>query len=421
MLRRLFHLALLSILSPIFPPTSQLLADEPSREKTIRIAAVVTEYRHNSHADVIVSRLLQTFTLDGKGKSPKLKLVSLYTDQTPQSDISRKFSKQYGFPIFDSVEGALTLGGNKLAVEGVLLIAEHGEYRKSSTGQTIYPKRRLFEKIAGVFEKNHRSVPVFCDKHLADNWKDAKWLYDTAKRLKAPLMAGSSLPMLWRYPPVDVRKNASLKEIVAVSYHTLDAYGFHAMEMVQTLAERRKGGETGIKSVQCLQNAAVWKAETEKIFDVKLLQQALARLKRPVTLEDVKKRVKNPILFIIDYKDGLRVNVFTLNHAVGEWAAAWRYAETGKTESTLFWTQEARPFMHFSFLVQGIDRMMHTGKATWPVERTLMTSGALDALLISKANHGKKLKTPYLEFSYKTEWNWKQPPPPPKGRPINGQ
>ncbi len=46
-----------------------------------------------------------------------------------------------------------------------------------------------------------------------------------------------------------------------------------------------------------------------------------------------------------------------------------------------------------------IEKMMHTGKPVWPVERTLLTSGALDALLISKRDGGRRLDTPWLNVS----------------------
>src|SRR5690606_3611740 len=128
------------------------------------------------------------------------------------------------------------------------------------------------------------------------------------------------------------------------------------------------------------------------------------------------------------YRDGLRANVFTLNPSVGEWAAAWRYASDEKSEgsegdiaSALFWTQEARPFMHFAHQLMGVEKMMQTGKPTWPVERTLLTSGVLDALLISKRDGGKPITTPWLDVQYESHWDWRQPPAPPPGRPIDGQ
>jgi hypothetical protein len=392
-----------------------------------KVAGITTEYRHNSHADVLLSRMLETDTLDGKGERPAMSLVSLVTDQVPPSDTSRELSKRHGFPIFDAIGRALALGKEKtLAVDGVLLIAEHGNYPVSDTGQVVYPKRRMFEQIAATFRASGRSVPVFIDKHLADNWTDAKWIYDTAKELNAPLMAGSSLPVLWRYPPEDVRRGAKLKEIVAVSYHTLDAYGFHALEIVQALAERRAGGETGVKSVQCLAGKAVWEAEKSGVYDRRLLDEALSRLKeRPLPPgKKIEELVAEPVLFVINYRDGLRANVFTLNHAVGEWAAAWRYASDeqngGEPSSALFWTQEARPFMHFAHQLMGVERMMQTRNPTWPVERTLLTSGVLDALLISKRDGGKALATPWLDIRYESKWDWRQPPPPPPGRPIGG-
>ena len=389
-----------------------------------KIAAVVTEYRHNSHADVIVSRLLLTHTLDGKGERPNLKLVSLYTDQIPKSDTSRKWAKKFNVPIYQTVEQTLTLGTGKLAVDGVLLVAEHGKYPKNATGNTIYPKRRLFNEVQKVFRKTGQSVPVFVDKHLADNWADAKWLHDTAAELKVPLMAGSSLPVLWRYPPVDVKRGAKLMEIVAVSYHTLDAYGYHALEMVQCLAERREGGETGVKQVRTLTGEAVWNAMDNGLFDPDLLSDALKRLKNsPITRKPnktLRQLVKSPDLFVIEYLDGLRAYVLTLNGAVNEWGVAWKTVN-GQKKSTTFWTQEARPYMHFTYLVKGTEKMFHTGQPTWPAERTLMTSALLDALLISKNKNGAIIPTPYLNFKYTTQWNWEQPPPPPPGRPWNQQ
>lgn len=167
-------------------------------------------------------------------------------------------------PSFDPVGDALTLGTNQLAVEGVLLVAERGKYPRSDTGQIISPKRRLFGKVVETFRKTGSVVPVFHGKHLADNWTDAKWLYDTARALKIPIMAGSSLPVLWRFPPVDVRRGAVLKEIVATSFGGLDSAGFHALEMLQSLVERRAGGETGVKSVRCITGDAVWQEDARR-------------------------------------------------------------------------------------------------------------------------------------------------------------
>ena len=237
-------------------------------------------------------------------------------------------------------------------------------------------------------------------------------------------MAGSSLPLVWRKPPVDVKRDAKLKEIVAVSFHRLDSYGFHALEMVQCLAERRAGGETGVQSIQCLTGDAVWEAEKRGVYDRKLLDACLEHItdkrweNRKLPLE---KAVPEPVLFTIRYRDGLKANILTLDGALVEWSAAWRYADSGKTEATLFHTQELRPFGHFAFLVMATERLMQTGRSPWPVERTLLTTGLLDALLVSKQRGGKSQNTPWLKLAYQSNWNWTQPPPEPPGRDITKQ
>src|SRR5262249_51186576 len=150
---------------------------------------------------------------------------------------------------------------------GVLIIGEHGDYPANEKGQDLYPRKRFFDETIEVFRRTGKVVPIFVDKHLSHSWPEAKAMYETARRMRIPVMAGSSLPLTWRRPAVDVARGADLREIVAVSYHTLYGYGFHALEMVQCLAERRRGGESGVKSVQCVEGPGVWLAEREGRFD----------------------------------------------------------------------------------------------------------------------------------------------------------
>src|ERR1051326_1456156 len=253
----------------------ELLDADSRKAATRRVAAAATVYTHNSHADVILSRLLQGYNLDDKEPRPNLQLVSLYLDQIAGDDVGRKLAADHGVRLCRTIEEALTLGGSDLAVDGVLLIGEHGKYQPSPTGQTMYPRRRFFEDTVRVFRRTGRTVPVFSDKHLSWNCADGKWMYDTAQELRIPLIAGSSLPLTWRHPPIDVRRGASLKEAVGISYHTLDAYGFHAIEMLQCLCERRRGNETGVAAVQCLEGKAVWQAREAGGFDTRLFETAL--------------------------------------------------------------------------------------------------------------------------------------------------
>ncbi len=395
--------------------------DESSARLRPRVAGVVTEYRHNSHADVILSRLLLTDTLDGKGNPSALELASLYTDQRPSGDTSRLLAASHGFRVSETVADALTLGTGELAVDAVLLIAEHGNYPRSETGNIVYPKRRLWEQILEVFRASGRAVPVFIDKHIADNWKDAKFIYDTARELDVPLMAGSSLPVTWRRPAVDVPRGSKLREIVAITYHTTDAYGFHALEFVQALAEQRDGGETGIRAVESLAGDAVWNALDERAIDLELFGAAWTRLSAPrVPRERLRDAVPEPRLFRLEHTDGLRVHLLELNGAAGEWSAAWRYAD-GSKASSLFWTQEGRPGMHFTYLLNGIESMVETGTPAWNAERTLLTSGTLDALLSSLHNGQRRIETPHLELRYQPVWRWSEPPYPPFMRPWSEQ
>jgi len=410
----------LSMVLVVLLRTDGLTAAEPIDKSWPKVAVIATAYYHNSHADVIATRLLKTNTLDGKGRRPKLRMASLYTDQVPENDISRRLQKEHGFPIYENVADALTLGTGKLAVDGVLLIVEHGDYEKSRFGQILYPKRRLFTEIVKVFRDSDRVVPVFIDKHLAPRWEDSLWIYQTAREMKIPLLAGSSIPHLWRYPPVNVPQGAKVKQIVATTYGPTEGYTFHALEGVQVLAERRQGGESGVRAMRIVEGEEILRAEKDGLFDRRLLQAALSRLKeRPLRQgHDLDEMLGQAWLAVIDYHDGLRVCLFRFRRNVYEWTAAWRADR--KLQSTVFWTQEARPYMHFTYLLDGIEQLVHTGKPPWPVERTLLTSGLLDAMMRIRAG-APPADLAHLKIRYQCDAKFQQPPPPPTGRPSRSQ
>jgi hypothetical protein len=387
-----------------------------------RVAVLTTVYRHNSHADVIASRLLLTDMLDGTGKDSPLQLTSLYVEQRPPNDISRLLAASHRFRIGTNIADALTLGTSTLAVDGVLLIAEHGDYPRSPTGNTQYPKRRFWDEMLTVFRKSGRVVPVFVDKHLADNWEDARHIHDTARELGIPLMAGSSVPGSWRMPPVDVARGEALQEVVILTYGSTDHYGFHALECLQAVVEQRRGGETGIRAVESLQGDEVWRSIHQAKVAPDLLAGALRTLgvdRAPA--ESLQAKVPKPILWQVEYSDGLKASVLELNGAIQGWAGAWRGKIGTNVVATRFWTQEARPAAHFTLLLNGIERMMLDGKPTWRADRTLMTSGLLDAVLQSGVPGGRRLETPWLNWSYSPSWRWKEPPPAPPSRPWGEQ
>ncbi|MFN8705671.1 MAG: hypothetical protein ACK526_02310 [Planctomyces sp.] len=405
--------------------SSQILnASENAARPKLRIGVATTVYYHNSHADVIASRLLHTNMLDGTGSEFGMELVSLYVDQYPSSDISRLLASSHRFHSAMTIPDSLTVGTDSLNVDGFLLIAEHGNYPRSASGNQQYPKKRFWDEMLKVFDSSGRVVPVFLDKHLSDNWAEAEYIYQSAKKRNIPLMAGSSVSGGWRFPPADVRRGAKLKQIVGLSFGATDAYGFHGLEALQALAEQREGGETGVVSVQCLSGEALWKAIDAGILDRELLNRALDRLPdydHELPLDPAS--VRDPKLFIMQYRDGLQTFLLELNRhgRAGAWTAAWRYADDDSVESTQFWTQEARPAGHFGFLLQGVEEMMRSGKPTWPVERTLLTTGILDAAMQSLSTDGVRMETPWLNVNYQSEWRWKTPPPPPVCRPWGDQ
>jgi hypothetical protein len=378
-----------------------------------RLAIVTTVWRYLSHAQHMGDRFLVGYPWEGQWHRPAMDVVALYVDQKPAGDLRAERAKSHGFKVYPSIPEALRCGGPKLAVDGVLIIGEHGNYPRNDKGQILYPRYEFFREVVRVFEQDGRSVPVFNDKHLSYSFARAQEMVSVARRLGFPFLAGSSLPVTWRLPPVELPVGAVIVEALMVGSGSSDAMDFHALEALQCMLERRRGGETGVKSVELQTGDAVWHSAKAGRWSRELLEAALSRSASIQGLTAVDGRTQNlasggalarlarhPSAYFIEYADGTRATLLMLNGVLGDYNFAARLRQAPGNISTQFLLPPNPNVAYSACLMHKVEEMIETGRAPYPVERTLLTSGVLESCLESKANGSLPLETPHLNVHY---------------------
>ena len=409
------------------PAIGTALVREPARRK--RLAIVTTEWRFGSHAWHMGERFLVGYPSGGGWHHPPLDVVSAYVDQFPEGDLSRQRAKEFGFMICPTVAEALRCGGKKLAVDAVLIIGEHGNYPKNEWGQTQYPRYEFFKQVVEVFRQDGRTAPVFNDKHLSWKWDWAFEMVKLSRAMRFPFLAGSSLPVTWRMPSIEMPYGASLQEIMCVAMGSVDSYDFHALEVIQCMAERRRGGETGVVALKALRGETVWRllslspSDAEKVgvkgassspagqSDPKLFEACLSRSQtltqpptgshRYPTHSQIREFVKEPVAYRFEYADGLKATMLLMNGLVGDFTFAARLKGEDRPISTLFYLPPNPNVTYSAGLMSQAERMFVTGKAPYSIERTLLTTGLVAAGMESLANGQKRIETPHLAVRYR--------------------
>ena len=349
-----------------------------------KIAALTTVYTKYSHSQHIVDRFLEGYGWQGRHHKPAMDLVSLYVEQKSEVDLSHEREHRYpGLKIYPTISEALTLGGNDLAVDGVLLIGEHGDYPDNEKGQKLYPRYEYFQQVVEVFRNSGRTAPLFNDKHLSWKWEWAREMVEIAEEMGFGFMAGSSVPVARRLP---------------------------------SIVERRYGGETGVRAVELLRGERFWKGLEAGSweaggFDRQLLQAAISRSNTVVpvrsnygvvfpTVDDIRRMSPGSSAIRFEYLDGTKATQVRFAAVSPQDCTIAARLKGGELFSTLMYLPYYSMRNFFNPQVHHMESLFLTGQSPYPVERTLLTSG-MDAMIHELSFRNlERLETPHLHVQY---------------------
>ena len=266
-----------------------------------------------------------------------------------------------------------------------------------------------------VFRDSGRSVPTFSDKHLSWNWEWARKMYDTSREMGFAFMA--------RVEPAGDVAHALGRDAVGGAYQRGDVrmlwrrgqLRFSRLETVQCMVERRRGGETGVQWMQAYRGEKFWDALREGVWPKALMDAALCRSHTLVparagfnnvfpTVDDMRRLVRDPVAYRYQHTDGLKCTVIMMNGLIRD----FNFAAYVNGRSEPWSTQMYLPMPDgrttladfFSPQVNHCESMYLTGKAAYPIERTLLTTGLTAAGVESLFRGQTRYETPHLAIRY---------------------
>ena len=354
---------------------------------------------NSSHADWIVTKLLDGYWWDGAYTQSRVEVASIYIHQHDESLLGQRIAKSKGIPVFDTAGEAVKLGGGDLAVDGVVIVAEHGNYVTDLKGHWLLPRWWIFQQVVTVFEQSKRSVPVFNDKHLSYNWADAKWMFDKSRELGFPLNGGSSIPVYYRTPEVELDVDTPIKRSIVIGGAGDEGGIFHAIDVLQAFVERREGGETGVKSVQSIRGLDTWKWVERNPWAGKLLDSVTMKFDfEPGHFQ----QVLETNACIVEYNDGTLAAVIGGNDVGWTWAGQIEGADEPTIISMLGWAGPFDQYHASNAQPHWITEMMVTKQEPFDAGRLLLSTGITNHYMESNWDDstysavGRRVATPVL-------------------------
>jgi hypothetical protein len=214
-----------------------------------------------------------------------------------------------------------------------------------------------------------------------------------------PLMAGSSVPLAERRPMVELPADAVLEEAVSIHGGGVESYDFHGLEVLESLVEARRGGETGLARVEFLEGDRLWDAARQGRWSLALGEAAMAaETGRPISLREQAGKTGGHGL-LLTYRDGLRAAVLKIGSSSTRWSFACKLAGEAAPRAFRYYVGPWGNRNLFQALSHAIQAHFRNGRSPYPIERTLLTTGILEAAMRSR-HERRAIDTPHLQIAY---------------------
>lgn len=373
------------------------------------IAVLGTVYRPLSCMYHLAGRFLHGWPEDSHLHIPSQYVSTLWVEQAPENDVSRTLAREFHFRKTRTIHEAL-IDDHRLAVRGVMIIAEHGNYPRNDMGQVLYPKFDIFAQVVAAFHEVGQVCPVYVARHLSHDFDKAKQMVAWSQQMSFSLLAGSPVPFAQRSGDLEITPDADVEEVLVAAFGPVEVGGFDALEALQSIIEQRNGGETGVSAVTCLTGKEVWRAGDTEQWRWDLLDAALAQ-STSANLGDVRVNTGSmavsgmpatpPIAFLIEYVDGSRGTVLLLNGHTQDVTAAVGFKNTDQIKSGRYELLPLPGLRHYDRLAASLEQFFASGQAPSPVERNLLTTSVLTAAMQSHAYRGTRIETPQCNVNYR--------------------
>lgn len=362
--------------------------------RTLRkIAFLLEEFSKPSPAQQLLDRFLMGYPRDGAMQKPPCEEGSVYiTLGTNEPDFEKR-TDDFELSISPNAAAAVE------EADAVVVVSRR-------------PGAMANERLLQIaLERAPAGSACFVHGALSNTLERGREFLELARSRQISLLAGTPLCVTWRLPEVDVPRGTPLIEALIVVQGASPGAELHALEGLLPVIERRRGGESGVHSVQFVEGNDFWRAGEKRLWSWPLLAAAISRSHTPqgdpvldgrtqdlVGLGLVQKLARHPRGWLLEHRDGLRSALLVLDGVIADFNFAVR-ARDGDIAAQLFRAPPPAEH-HFSRLAAAMEDFFRKGSSPWPIERNLLIVGLLETFRKPASRSGKRIETPGLNIGY---------------------